>query len=161
MHEYGTTERQLGAIATTCRHHASLNERAFLQTPLSLEDYLRGRWISEPFRIYDCTVEVDGGCAVVVTSAERARDLRNRPVYIVGFDFTHGPRVSWSQWPDGFTTMYGKYVGPRLWQKTGLNPSDMNFAEIYDRFTYTATLYGRCIRQKKWTLCDLFCLDYS
>ena len=61
MYEYGTTESQLGAIATTCRHHASLNERAFLRTPLSLEDYLNGRWICEPFRIYDCTVEVDGG----------------------------------------------------------------------------------------------------
>src|SRR3954453_394985 len=81
---FGTTSEQLAEIAVTMRHHASLNPSAKMRTPIPVDDVLASRMISEPLHLLDCCIISDGGGAVVVTSAERARDLRKRPVLLLG-----------------------------------------------------------------------------
>ncbi|MBI3743701.1 MAG: nonspecific lipid-transfer protein [Chloroflexi bacterium] len=136
MAKYGTTYEHLGAIAVTQRHNATLNPRAIFQRPMTMEDYLAARWINDPFRLFDCTAEVDGACAVVVTTAERARSLRHKPVYIKGFAYGTQGRPSWEHWDD-MSEMYARYIGQQLWQRTGLTAKDVDVAEIYDCFTYS------------------------
>ncbi|MEE9199483.1 MAG: hypothetical protein V3U26_06770 [Dehalococcoidia bacterium] len=81
MHEYGTTSRQFGAVAVACRKHANMNPRAVMYgRPLTIDDHQNSRMIYDPFRLFDCCLETDGGAAIVITSAERARDLRHPPV---------------------------------------------------------------------------------
>ncbi|MCH8283514.1 MAG: hypothetical protein IIC20_02940 [Chloroflexi bacterium] len=149
MARYGTTHEQLGAIAVNQRRNATMNPRAVFQKPISMEDYLSSRWINEPFHIYDCTVEVDAACAVVVTSAERAQALRHKPVYIKGFAMGSFGRPSWEQWAD-MTEMYSKHVGAMLWRRTGLTAKDIDVAEVYDCFTYSMMCqledYGFCAK---------------
>ena len=82
MIRYGTTSEQLGTIATTFRGNAMLNPRAMMRKPLSMDEYMDARMIVDPFRMYDLCLETDGACAVLVTSAERAKDFRKKPVYI-------------------------------------------------------------------------------
>jgi len=146
MHEHGTTAEDLGAIAVTQRRHASANPHAVARTPLTLDDYLDGRVVFEPFRIYDCTFEVDGAVAVVLTAADVATGTRHQPVWLHG-SVDHQTTVGWEQWPD-LTTMYAAEAGPRLWRTTDFSPDDIDVACMYDCFTYTvmATLegYGFC-----------------
>jgi acetyl-CoA acetyltransferase len=146
MQRYGTTEEDLGQIAVTSRAHAVRNEWAISREPLSMEQYLAGRWITEPFRVYDCAYEVDGAVALVLTSAERARDSRGQPVWLVG-SANSLSGSGWLAWPD-MTEMYSHTAGPRLWKRTGLGPQDIDVALMYDCFTYTvlATMadYGFC-----------------
>ena len=84
MIEYGTTSRQFGEVAVALRRHASLNPRAMMRTPITLEDHQSSRMIADPLRLFDCCIESDGGCAVIVTRAERARSLRQPPVWVMG-----------------------------------------------------------------------------
>lgn len=138
---YGTTSRQLGAIAVTCRKHASLNERAMMRTPFTLEEYLSSRMIVEPFRLLDICLETDGGCAVVVTSAERARDLKRPPIYIMSAAYGGGPSpglgyAGFLSWPEHAET-FGKYIAPQLFSTAGIGPKDVDVAEIYDCFTWS------------------------
>ncbi len=147
MLTYGTTNDDLGAIAVTYRSHAVNNTHAMARTPLTLEEYHDSRWINEPFHIYDCALEADGACALVVTTRERARDLRHRSVRLLGHVGYTGKAGQNDQWDD-MTCMYSAFVAPRLWDRTGLKPSDMDFACLYDCFTYTALAttedYGFC-----------------
>jgi len=136
MEKYGTKHEHLGAIAINQRRNATLNPLAIYRQPITMEDYLAARWINEPLRIFDCTSEVDGACAVVVTTAERARALRRKPVYIKGHASGSFGRPNWELWED-MTVMYGAHVGKVLWERTGVGPEDMDFAEIYDCFTYS------------------------
>lgn len=153
MVKYGTTSQQLGAIAAACRQHGSLNERAMMRTPITIDDYLNSPMIVEPFRLLDICLETDGACAVVVTTAERARDLRQRPIYLVAAAQGAGPLAStnpWAnQWPD-HTECYGKYIAPRLFGIAGITPKDMDVAEIYDCFTYSLLVqledFGFCAK---------------
>lgn len=136
QHEYGSTAEDLGAIAIQGRAHASRNPHAVARTPITLDDYLAGRWICEPFRVFDCCYEVDGAVAIVLTTAERARHLPHEPVYILGA--AEGNRFGGSvdQWDD-MTCMYSRDVAPRLWARTGLGCSDIDVALMYDCFTFT------------------------
>ena len=84
MELYGTTSRQLGEIAVTTRRHALLNGNAMMKKPITLDDHQHSRMIADPLRLLDCSLESDGGAAVVVSAAERARDMRKRPVYVMG-----------------------------------------------------------------------------
>ncbi|HEX77413.1 MAG TPA: acetyl-CoA acetyltransferase [Dehalococcoidia bacterium] len=142
MHKYGTKAEQLGHIAVACRKHACLNERAMQRKPLTLEEYMQEPMRVDPFRKYDICLETDGACAVVVTTAERARDLRHRPVYIMGAGYGGGPlpnsyglcTSAWLNWPD-HTESYAKYIAPQLWGMAGVSPEDIDVAEVYDCFT--------------------------
>jgi acetyl-CoA acetyltransferase len=144
MIKYGTTREQLGAVATTFRDNAVLNERAMLRKPLSMHDYLNARPIVDPFGLYDICLESDGACAVLVTSAERARDLRQPPVYITGGAYGGGRQQGEDlfdaiRWPD-LAENYSKYIAADLWRSAGLGPSDVDVAEIYDCFTYSVLM---------------------
>ena len=137
FHMYGTRHEHLGQIAVTSRRHARLNPRAVLQAPMTLDDYFASPWIAEPFRRLDCDYPIDGAGAVVVTTPERARDLRRRPVYVRGAARRDGAMEEWETWPD-LTTMASKEVSDRVWEISGLSPKDVDVAEIYDGFTFLA-----------------------
>jgi acetyl-CoA acetyltransferase len=133
---YGSKAEDLGAIAVQQRLHASRNPHAIAQRPITLEDYLAGRWVNEPFRVFDCCYEVDGAVALVLTSAERAADLRQQPVFPIAVADANGQGGDTEGWDD-MTCMYSREAGPRLWKKSGLAPADMDLALMYDCFTYT------------------------
>ncbi|MDB5445956.1 MAG: hypothetical protein JWQ97_1273 [Phenylobacterium sp.] len=145
MHEYGTTYEDLGHVAIVTRAHAVKNEAAIARTPLDMDAYMASRFIYDPFRLYDCALEADGACALLVTTRERAADLKQQPVRMLGQESFMSPHTD--QWPD-LTALYSAKVAPRLWEKTGLKPTDMQLACMYDCFTYTtiATVedYGFC-----------------
>jgi acetyl-CoA acetyltransferase len=135
MERYGTTNEDLGRIAVLSRTNALDNERAMMRTPMTIDDYLESRWIVDPFRLFDCCLETDGAAAVVVTTAERARDLPHRPVLIQGAAWGGGVNVV----NNGHTDLAespARLIAPRLFDAAGLGPSDVDFAELYDCFTY-------------------------
>jgi acetyl-CoA acetyltransferase len=144
--EYGSTCEDLGQIAITQRSHAVANPHAIARDPLTMEQYLAGRWVNEPFRVYDCAFEVDGAVAVLVVGGDQAADAARPPVWLVGSAGSQSG-AGWLQWDD-MTCMYSHHVAPRLWDRTGLGPADMDVALMYDCFTYTvmATMedYGFC-----------------
>src|SRR2546421_2693045 len=143
---YGSTCEDLGQIAITQRSHAVNNPHAIARDPLTMEEYLAGRWVNEPFRVYDCSYEVDGAVAVLITSAEVARNSAQPPMWLVGSANSQSG-AGWIEWDD-MTSMYAKRVGPRIWERTGLQASDMDVALMYDCFTYTVMTtfedYGFC-----------------
>jgi acetyl-CoA acetyltransferase len=137
FYEYGTTCEHLGRLVVTTRTHAGLNPRATLRTPLTLDDYFRSPWISEPFRKLDCDFPIDGAGALVITTVERARDLRQAPIYVLGCARRDGLMEEWEMWPD-LTTMASKEVSDRVWAESGLTPQDADVAEVYDGFSFLA-----------------------
>ncbi|MBI4321201.1 MAG: acetyl-CoA acetyltransferase [Chloroflexi bacterium] len=152
MIKYGTTSEQLGAVAVTCRTNASLNERAMMRQPITIDDHQRSRMIVEPFRLLDICLESDGACAILVTPSERARDLRHRPVYIMGAAYGGGPNQGDDlfdaiRWPE-HAHNYAKYIAGDLWESAGVTPRDVDVAEIYDCFTYSVIMqlegFGFC-----------------
>jgi acetyl-CoA acetyltransferase len=145
MIETGTSEKHLAAVVTTQREYAARNERAFRRALLTEAEYFERPYVVEPFRSVDCTVEVDAGIAVVVTSLDRARDLPNPPAVISGGAWVNGRGsgldiADLHSWPD-FTLNCQHYLAPRLWASAGLGPSDIDVAEIYDCFS-PAVLFG-------------------
>lgn len=144
MIKYGTTSEQLGEIAVTCRRHAEANPRAMQRGPMSLADHQASRMIVEPFHLLDICLESDGACAVVVTKADRARDARHKPVYIMGAAYGGGPNQGDDlfdalRWPD-HAHNYAKYIADDLWGSAGIGPKDVDVAEIYDCFTYSVIM---------------------
>jgi acetyl-CoA acetyltransferase len=136
QHVYGSTAEDLGHIAITHRAHAAENEHAIARDRLGMDEYLAGRWIDEPLRVFDCAFEVDGAVAVVLTSMDRAADLPNRPVKVAASAEAHGHGGSWDQWPD-LATMFSARAAERLWRASGLSAADIDVACIYDCFTFT------------------------
>jgi acetyl-CoA acetyltransferase len=144
MIKYGTTKEQLGAIAITVREHALANERAMVRKPLTLDDYLAARPIVDPFGLYDICLESDGACAALITSAERAKDLRKPPVYIMGGAYGGGPNQGEDlfdaiRWPD-LAENFCRYIAEDLWRCAGVGPRDVDVAQIYDCFTYSIVM---------------------
>jgi acetyl-CoA acetyltransferase len=137
MHDFGTTERQLGTIAVTMRAHAQRNPRAVMcGRPLTLEEYLASPVLAGPYRILDCCLETDGAAAVVVTTAERARDLPRTPVSILGVASAQPyPADEITNRRDFFRTGLS-IAAPEAFAKVGVRPRDMDFAQIYDCFTF-------------------------
>jgi acetyl-CoA acetyltransferase len=135
MQRYGTAHEDLGRIAVLSRNHALDNDRAMMRKPLTLDDYLASRWIVDPFRLFDCCLETDGAVAIVVTSAERARDLPHRPVLVQGAAWGGGVNVVNSGHTD-LSDSPARLIAPRLYESAGLGPDDIEFAELYDCFTY-------------------------
>ena len=134
MRQFGTRSEQLAEIAVTMRRHASLNPAAKMRKPISVEDVLESRIISEPLHLLDCCIISDGGGALVVTSAERARDLAKPPVILQGC----GEAV-WHQEigsPD-LLEIAARQSGHRAFAMAGVAPSDIDLCMIYDSFTIT------------------------
>jgi acetyl-CoA acetyltransferase len=136
MERFGTTSQDLGRIALLSRHNALDNERAMMRKPLTMDDYLASRWFVEPFRKFDCCLETDGAVAVVVVSAERAKDLPHRLVTVRGAAWGGGVNVVNNGHTD-LSESPAKLIAPRLFAAAGLGPDDIDFAELYDCFTYT------------------------
>jgi acetyl-CoA acetyltransferase len=147
MLRWGTTHEQLGAVAVAQRAYAVHNERALQRKPITLDDYLASRWVVEPFRLLDCCLETDGAVALVLVRAERARDLRRRPVLIRAATWGGGFTLYSNQQRDSTTTAAAA-MAPRLWAQAGLGPDEVDVALLYDCFTYTVLVqledYGFC-----------------
>jgi acetyl-CoA acetyltransferase len=134
MHRHGVTAEDLGRVAIFQRGHAMQNERAMMRQPLTMDDYLASRWIVEPFRLFDCCLETDAAVALIVTSAERARDLRHRPVLVAGAAYGGGHTLFSNQRAD-LTTTAARELSTRLYASAGIGPADIDVAEFYDAFT--------------------------
>ena len=148
MLKYGTTSEQLGTVAIVQRENAMMNERAMMRHPITMDDYLQSRYISEPLRLFDCCLETDGACAVIVTSADRATSLRQRPVLISGAVWGGGTTYASRGRFDPTTTTVSEYVARKLFERSGIGPAEVDVAELYDCFTITVLLqieeYGFC-----------------
>jgi acetyl-CoA acetyltransferase len=141
LHETGATASDLGAVPVAQRAYAALNERALRREPLDTAGYLAQPYVVEPFRAADCTIEVDGACAVVVSSLERARDLRHPPVVVASAAYRAGRHQGLDigdhlLWED-YTRNYTSLLAGDLYTRAGLGPDDMQFAELYDCFSST------------------------
>ncbi len=136
MEMYGTTPEQFAEVAIAMRDHAMLNDNAIMKKPMTLEDHHASRMISDPFRLFDCSLESDGATAVVVSAADRADDTR-RPVTILGVAEGHPDSPSTiTQRPD-MTTLGLAKAAPRAFEMAGVSHSDIDVAQIYDCFTFT------------------------
>ena len=139
MHEYGTTREQLAEVAVAAREWAKLNPKAFMRGDLTVEDVLASRMISSPLSLLDCCLVTDGGGALVVTSAEHAKDLRKAPVYLLGAAEAHWHR-NISQMPD-LTVTAAAESGPQAYEMAGIGPEDVDVAMLYDAFTINTILF--------------------
>ena len=139
MHVYGASSADFGRVAVADRKHAAVNPAAhFYGKPITLEDHQNSRWIAEPLHLLDCCQETDGGVALVITSADRAKDLSHKPALIAGAAQGSGADqyVMTSYYRDGLSGLPEMgLVGDQLWQQSGLRPEDMQAAILYDHFT--------------------------
>ncbi|MGN6700243.1 MAG: acetyl-CoA acetyltransferase [Thermomicrobiales bacterium] len=138
MHEYGTTKEQLAEIAVATRKWATLNPKAMMRDPITIEDVLNSRPIAYPFNLLDCCLVTDAGGAAVVTSLERARDCRQTPVAILGVGEGHDHAMI-SQMPS-LTSFAARHSGRDAFAMAGVTHADLDLALIYDSFTYTVLL---------------------
>ena len=139
MHEYGTTRRQLAAVAVAMNQWAQMNPKAFhYGKPLSVDEALKTRMIADPLRQADCCLRTDGGGAVILTTAERARDLRRKPVQVLGTGeaVSHLHMTQWSDMPD----LVAAQSGRRALQQAGITPQDVDVLQVYDAFTIMVLL---------------------
>ena len=139
MHEFGTTCEQLGAVAVAMRKHAQLNDRALMHgKALTLEDYLASPILFGPYRLLDCCLETDGAAAIVVTAAERAGDARQKPVFLSGVATGHPyPADDITNRKDIFEIGL-THAAPRALAMAGVEHKEIDFAQIYDCFTFEA-----------------------
>lgn len=139
MHTYGATSEDFGRVAVAVRDFAATNPAAFFYAkPITLEEHQKSRWICEPLHLLDCCQESDGAVAMVVTSRERARDLKQKPVVIKGAaqGIHTGQQIMTSFYRDDITGLPEMgLVARQLWQQSKLTPADIQTAVIYDHFT--------------------------
>jgi acetyl-CoA acetyltransferase len=149
MHDYGTTSAQVAHVKVAHSKHASNNPKALLKQRVSVDDVLNSRWITKPLHLLDCCLETDNATCIIVTSADRAKDLQQRPIYIMGvagrvskprvdFHFVHGP----------ISRVAGYYAKDIVFPMAGIGPEDVDITGSYDAFTFTTMLqleeYGFC-----------------
>ncbi len=149
LYEYGTTSEQVAHVKVAHSKHASQNPKALLKERVTVQDVVGSRWIVKPLHLLDCCLETDNATCLIVAPAERARDLRQRPVYIMGvagrvskprtdFHWAHGP----------ITRVAGYYAREIVFGQAGITPDDVDVTGSYDAFTFTTMLqleeYGFC-----------------
>jgi len=149
MHDYGTKPEQVAAVKVAHSKHASNNPKALLKQRVTVDDVLNSRWITKPLHLLDCCLETDNATCIIVTAADRAKDLKQRPVYIMGvagrvskpradFHFVHGP----------ISRVAGYYATDIVFPMAGIGPEDVDVTGSYDAFTFTTMLqleeYGFC-----------------
>jgi len=134
--QFGIPPEAAGAVALACRRHAQLNERALMRgRELTMDEYLGSRFISEPFRLFDCCVETDNANAIIVTSAERAKDLKHPMVRIRGVvGRCSKPRVDMHYQTGPISTVAGHYARDILWPNSGVGPQDVDLEHVAFRF---------------------------
>ena len=149
MYDYGTTSEQVAHVKVAHSKHASQNPKALLKERVTVQDVVNSRWICKPLHLLDCCLETDNATCVIVTSAERARDMRQRPIHILGvagrvskprldFHWAHGP----------ISRVAGYYAKDIIFPQAGIRPEDVSVTGSYDAFTFTTMLqledYGFC-----------------
>ena len=141
MHQYGEdrTRQAMAEIAVATRKWANLNPKAVMQdTPMTFDDYHDSRWVSWPFHLLDCCLVTDAGAAIVVTTAERARNCRKEPVWVLGAAESHDHNMI-SMMPS-MTSLIARETGPKALARAGITHDDIDLTMIYDSFTYTVML---------------------
>src|SRR5438445_2970884 len=138
MIEFGSTAEQLGHVAVTFRQHAQANPSALMRgKPMSMEDYLAARWVSEPLRLFDCCLETDGALAVVLVSVERARSLAKPPVLVRAASQGTGPEhlVMANYFNENPMESPARFAAEDLWRLAGMGPDEIDCAQFYDAFS--------------------------
>jgi acetyl-CoA acetyltransferase len=139
MHQYGTTREHLAEVAVAARKWALMNPKAWEKEPLTIEQALNARMVSHPFTVRDCCLVLDGGGAMILVSAARAKTLKKKPVYVLGVGeaLSH---ATISNMPD-LTVTAAAESGPKAFRMAGLKPSDVDMLSLYDAFTITPILF--------------------
>lgn len=147
MAEYGTTSRQFGAVSVSTRAWATMNERAQMKEPLTIDDHQNSRMIVDPLHLLDCCLVSNGGVAVIVTTAERAKALKQPPVYVWGMGQGHPGDTNHSGWK-AETETGAAISGKTAFEMAGITPKEVDVCELYDCYTYTTMVtledYGFC-----------------
>ena len=150
LHDRGYTTRHLGWVAVAMRRHAANNPMAMMREPITVDDHQRSRFISDPLRLLDCCLETDGAAAVIVAAADLARDLRQKPAWIMAASQGMGPRnfTMNNYFKEPLLESPGAYAARDVWRMAGVGPEDVQVAQLYDAFTplVLASLeeYGFC-----------------
>jgi acetyl-CoA acetyltransferase len=151
MHEYGATAEDFARVAVLQRDNASRNPRAFFRDPITIEDVLNSRMIADPMHLLDCSLETDGACAIIVTGAEQARDLKRPPVLIAGVSQGMPARhymMNGLLYQDDPFDLPSKHAAEGVYRSAGLGPADIDVAQFYDVFSpmvlWQLESYGFC-----------------
>ncbi|HET8883313.1 MAG TPA: thiolase [Solimonas sp.] len=139
MHQYGTTKRQLAEVAVAARRWAQLNPEAHMRDPLTLDEVVSARLISDPLGVRDCCLVTDGAAAIVMTRADRARDCRKAPVYALAAASTV-THADISAMPD-LTVTGAAESGARAYAQAGVGAADIDVVQVYDAFTINTILF--------------------
>ncbi len=139
MHQYGTTREDLAQVAVSARQWALLNPKAWEKKPLTVKEVLDARMVSYPFTVRDCCLVTDGGGAIILTLADKAKTLKKKPVYVLGTGeaISHANISSMKD----LTVSAAAESGPKAFGMAGLKPSDVNMLSLYDAFTITPILF--------------------
>jgi acetyl-CoA acetyltransferase len=140
MHDFGLTREQLGYIAINARRNAGLNPDAIYREPMTMDDYLGARMISEPLCLYDCDVPCDGATAVIVSRRDAANGLPRHPLTVESVGPGMFERATWEQRSD-VTTMAAHDSAATLWENTALRPADVDMAQLYDGFSFLTVMW--------------------
>ncbi|HET9476045.1 MAG TPA: lipid-transfer protein [Dehalococcoidia bacterium] len=153
MHESGATSEDFARVAVSQRNNASRNPRAFFRGPISIDDVLKSRMIADPLHLLDCSLETDGACALVITSAERSRDLKETPAVISGVAQGMPPRhymMNGLLYQEDPFDLPSLYAARDVYRMAGMGPGDVDVALFYDVFSpmvlWQLEAYGFCER---------------
>lgn len=136
---YGTTSEQLGAVAVAARKHASMNPNAVMREPITIADHQASRYIVEPLRLLDCCLISDGGVCIIVTSAEKAKDMKQPPAFVSGMGQAYTSETVGRE--DWWYVPHQKEALGRAFAMAGVKPSDIDVAQLYDNFTISVILW--------------------